>query len=72
LSKLVHGAIRIGDSVVIDEFPEWGSLDRNHSRASPVAIHLYVNDADAVVERRCERGKNRYRSRTLWVIATAN
>ena len=56
--KLMHGAIRIGDSVVmlVDEFPEWGSLGPKSLESSPVTIHLYVNDADAVVEKAVRAG----------------
>jgi PhnB protein len=47
--KLMHGAIRIGDSVMMltDEMPEWGSLGPIALKGSPVVLHLYVADADA-------------------------
>ena len=47
--KLMHGAIRIGDSVVMlaDEYPEWGSLGPKTLKGSSVTIHLYVEDADS-------------------------
>ena len=49
--KLLHGAIRIGDSTVmlVDEFPEWGSLGPKSLKGSPVAMHVYVEDVDAFV-----------------------
>jgi PhnB protein len=48
--KLMHASIRIGDSAVmlVDEMPEHGSLGPKALKGSPVIIHLYVEDADAV------------------------
>ena len=42
--KLMHGSIRIGDSIVMlsDEFPEMGGLGPKSLKGSPVTIHLYV------------------------------
>lgn len=47
--KLMHGAVRIGDSVVMltEERAEWGSLGPLKLKGTPVTIHLYVADADA-------------------------
>jgi len=47
--KLMHGAVRIGDStlMLVDESPEWGMLGPKALKGSPVTIHLYVADADA-------------------------
>ncbi|MFC3106947.1 VOC family protein [Undibacterium arcticum] len=51
--KLMHAMIRIGDSsiMLVDEFPDWGSFGPKSLKGSPVTIHLYVDDVDAVVER---------------------
>jgi PhnB protein len=51
--KLLHGMIRIGDSAImlVDENPDWGSFGPKSLKGSPVTIHLYVEDADAMVER---------------------
>lgn len=56
--KLVHAQIRIGDSAVMlmDEMPEWGTLGPNSLNGSPVAIHLYVEDVDAVFAQAVEAG----------------
>src|SRR5580765_311178 len=56
--KLMHAAIRIGDSTVMlaDEFPEWGSVGPTALKGSPVTIHLYVEDADKLVERAVKAG----------------
>ena len=47
--KLMHGAIRIGDSVVmlVDENPAWNALGPKALKGSPVTLHLYVEHADA-------------------------
>lgn len=49
--KLMHASVRIGDSVLmlLDEFPQWGSLGPKALKGSPVVLHLYVEDVDAVV-----------------------
>ncbi len=49
--KLMHAAVQIGNSVLmlVDEFPEWGSTGPKALKGSPVYIHLYVEDVDAVV-----------------------
>ena len=56
--KLMHASIRIGDSTVmlVDEFPEWGSLGPKSLKGSAVTIHLYVDDVDAVVARAVAAG----------------
>src|ERR1700741_2442352 len=47
--KLMHSAIRIGDSTImlVDEFPQWGSVGPKALKGSPVTIHLYVENVDA-------------------------
>ena len=56
--KLMHALIRIGDSAVmlVDEFPEWGSFGPKALKGTPVTIHLYVNDVDAVFARAVDAG----------------
>jgi len=48
--KIGHAEIRIGDSrlMLADAFPEYGSQDPLALKGSPVVIHLYVENADAV------------------------
>lgn len=48
--KLMHAMLRIGDSplMLVDDFPDWGSVGPKALKGSPVTIHLYVPDADAV------------------------
>ncbi len=56
--KLLHAAIRIGDSTVmlVDEYPEWNALGPKSLKGTPVTIHLYVDDVDAVVARAVDAG----------------
>jgi len=56
--KLMHAMIRIGDSAVmlVDEMPQSGALGPKSLKGSPVTIHLYVEDVDAVVKRAVSLG----------------
>jgi len=56
--KLMHAMIRIGDSplMLVDEFPQWGSLGPRSLKGTPVTIHLYVEDVDAVTEQAVAAG----------------
>jgi uncharacterized glyoxalase superfamily protein PhnB len=56
--KLMHASIRIGDSAILlnDDFPEYGSRGPKALKGSPVTIHLYVKDVDAVVARAVKAG----------------
>jgi uncharacterized glyoxalase superfamily protein PhnB len=48
--KLMHAQVKIGDSMLmlVDEMPQWGALGPKALKGSPVTIHLYVKDVDAV------------------------
>jgi PhnB protein len=56
--KIMHAMLRIGDSAVmlVDEMPEWGALGPKSLKGSPVTVHLYVENADATVERAVKAG----------------
>ncbi|MDC8756159.1 VOC family protein [Janthinobacterium fluminis] len=56
--KLMHAMVRIGDSTVmlVDEFPQWHSFGPKTLKGSPVTIHLYVENADAVFAKALEAG----------------
>lgn len=56
--KLIHGAIRIGDSMIflVDEFPAWNALGPKARGGSSVTIHLQVENADASFERAVAAG----------------
>jgi PhnB protein len=49
--KLMHAMVRIGDSglMLVDENPQWGLLGPTALKGSPVTVHLYVDNVDAVV-----------------------
>jgi PhnB protein len=51
--KVRHAEISVGDSRIMlaDEHPELGALSPATIGGSPVSIHLYVEDVDAVVAR---------------------
>lgn len=48
--KLMHAMIRINGAAVmlVDEMPDWCSFGPKSLKGSPVTIHLYVEDVDAV------------------------
>jgi len=56
--RLMHASVRIGDSTVmlVDEMPEHGALGPKSLKGSPVTIHLYVDDVDAVAARAIRAG----------------
>jgi PhnB protein len=56
--KLMHGQVRIGDSalMLMEENKEWNAIGPKHLQASPVTIHLYVTDVDAVYARAVKEG----------------
>lgn len=56
--KLMHGLMRIGDSMVmlVDENPDWGLLGPSARGGSSVTLHLYVPDADKQFAQAIEAG----------------
>jgi PhnB protein len=56
--KLMHGMIKINGSPVmlVDENPQWGIIGPKSLKGTPVTIHLYVEDADAFVEKAVAAG----------------
>jgi PhnB protein len=56
--KIGHAEIRIGDSSIMlcDEFPEMGGTSPDTLGGSPVMIHLYVEQVDALVDRAVKAG----------------
>ena len=56
--RIMHAELRIGDSAIMlaDAFPEFGSQGPLALKGSPVTIHVYENDADAVWARALEAG----------------
>lgn len=56
--KLMHARIRIGDSTImlVDEMPESNALGPKALKGSPVTLHLYVENADALFARAVAAG----------------
>ena len=56
--RIGHAELKIGDSHVMlaDECPERGARSPNSLGGSPVTIHLYVEDVDAVAKRAVAAG----------------
>lgn len=56
--RLNHAELKIGDSrlMLVDEYPEYGSKSPQGLGGSPVTIHLYVEDVDAVFDRAVKAG----------------
>jgi uncharacterized glyoxalase superfamily protein PhnB len=54
----MHAVMRIGGAPVmlVDEMREWGALGPKSLQGSPVTVHLYVDDVDAIVARAVEAG----------------
>lgn len=48
--KMAHGEFKIGDSIfmISDENPQCFSISPEALKGSPVTLHLYVADADAI------------------------
>jgi PhnB protein len=56
--KLMHGQIRIGDSslMLMEENKQWECIGPNSLGGTPVTIHLYVKDCDAVYAKAVAEG----------------
>ncbi|HET9693242.1 MAG TPA: VOC family protein [Steroidobacteraceae bacterium] len=56
--RVMHAQVRIGDSTVmlVDENRQYGMLGPKSLNGSPVTIHLYVDDVDAVYQRAVSAG----------------
>jgi PhnB protein len=48
--RVSHAELQVGDSMIMlsDEFPEMGARSPQSLGGSPVSIHLYVEDVDAI------------------------
>ena len=53
-----HAELKIGDSMVMlsDEHPQMGALGPQSVGGSPVALHVYAKDVDAVVKKAVDAG----------------
>ena len=56
--KIGHAELRIGDAKIMlaDEFPEMDARSPNAFGGSPVGIHLYIKNVDAVIEKALSKG----------------
>jgi uncharacterized glyoxalase superfamily protein PhnB len=56
--RIMHAVVRIGGApiMLVDEMKEWGAMGPKSLNGSPVTIHLYVDDVDAVVTRAVAAG----------------
>ncbi|HUH85517.1 MAG TPA: VOC family protein [Stellaceae bacterium] len=56
--KVHHAELQIGDSRIMlaDEHPELNALSPKTIGGTPISIHLYVGDVDAVVARAVDAG----------------
>lgn len=56
--RVGHAEIKIGDSVIMlaDEHPEIGARSPQTIGGSPISIHLYVEDVDAVFDKAIAAG----------------
>lgn len=62
--KIHHAEIKLGDSrlMLTDEWPEMGARGPDWLGGSPVSLHLYVADVDAMAERALAAGAKVVRS----------
>ncbi|MGH9685413.1 MAG: VOC family protein [Candidatus Acidiferrales bacterium] len=56
--KIIHANLRIGDSnlMLADEFPEYGSHSPQSLNGTPVTIHIYTENPDAMFEQAVSAG----------------
>src|SRR3954464_4803559 len=62
--RVGHAELEIGDSVVMlaDEFPDMNVRGPRSFGGTPVTLHVYVEDADAVFDRAVEAGAKSLRA----------
>ena len=54
----VHAEMRIGDSTIMlsDENPSWGTKSARTLGGSPISLHIYTHDVDALYRRAISAG----------------
>ena len=62
--KVGHAELQIGDATIMlaDEFPDMGALGPKTVGGTPVTLHVYVEDADAVFDRAVNAGAKALRA----------
>jgi PhnB protein len=65
--KIGHAELQLGDSVIMlaDEFPDMGRVGPKSVGGSPVMLHVYVEDVDAVFESAVQAGARTLEEPTL-------
>ena len=55
---IMHAELKIGDSLLMlnDEFPDQGKVGPQSLGGTPITVHLYVPDVDAVIDRAAKAG----------------
>jgi PhnB protein len=61
--RVGHAELQVGDSVLMlaDQAPEMDARDPNSVGGTPVSMHIYVEDSDAVFARAIEAGARELR-----------
>jgi PhnB protein len=56
--QIMHAELKIGDSMIMlsDEHPQMGALSPESVGGSPMGLHVYVENVDAVVQKAVEAG----------------
>jgi len=56
--KIMHAMLTIGDShlMLVDEFPDYGSVGPNKLKGTPVTLHMYVQDVDQAFAQAVDAG----------------
>jgi PhnB protein len=56
--KIMHASMRIGDSTImlVDDYPDYGSVGPKALKGSPVTLHLYVDDVDQAYDQAVAAG----------------
>jgi PhnB protein len=56
--KIGHAELQFGECVLMlsDEYPDFGALSPQSIGGSPIKLHLYVQDADAAIDRAIKAG----------------
>jgi uncharacterized glyoxalase superfamily protein PhnB len=56
--KLMHAELQIGDSrfLLNDDFPDMGAVSPQALKGTPVTIHIFVEDADAMFQQAVKAG----------------
>jgi PhnB protein len=62
--KLGHAELQLGNSVIMlaDEFPDMGAVGPKSTGGTPVTLHVYVEDVDAVFENALASGATEIRA----------